>query len=79
MKEISVFVVFNIVHEWDAEVISFPSYFFGVKVNNALNTYWSLLLNKLQFAKATSTDFNFGISSQSLSWSTSYFIHCFRR
>ena len=70
MDENSVFVVFNFVNEWSTIAINC---LFGTKVNNTLDAWWQLLLNKLQCTDTASADSNFSISFPSLSWSTSFF------
>ena len=62
MDENYVLVVFSIVVKCGEIVINWPNYWFDTKVNNTLD------FNK------TSTDSNFGTSSPSLSWSTSFFV-----
>ena len=70
----SAFVVFSIVNEWGDILINRPNRLFGTRVNNTLGACWKKFLTKLQCTKATSTDSNFGTSSPSLSWSTSFLI-----
>ena len=43
-----VFVLFDIVDEWGDIFINLPNYLFGTNMNNTLETYWLLLLAKLQ-------------------------------
>ena len=73
IDENSVFVVFSIVNEWGDILINWSNCSSDTKINNNLDACWWFLLTRLQCTKTTSIDSNFGISSPSLSWSTSFF------
>ena len=67
-------VVFSIFNEWGKIVINWLNCLLRTKVNNTLDVYWQLLLNKLQCSKTTSADSSFGTFFPSLSLSTPFFV-----
>ena len=72
MDKSFVFVVFSIVNVQQCNSDYLTKFLLGTKVNNTLDACWWSLLTKLQCAKTTSTDSNFG-APPSLSWWTSFF------